>query len=280
MIDGFSVYNLMLLRSAGIMVKLVTQGDFRIVQALTFCYLCGGLFSQCDSKNRDHVPPKNLFAKADRNLPLLLPTHCDCNSSYKMTDEKIGQLVALKRSYVPTCIENRRLKFKIIPRLGLSAITNLNIDAVVWRWVKGCHAALYREYMVDTDYKSLVTPLMRAEIVQAGFIISPILPQHYLIVKEIKINRALSNVDSIRSNNNKFVYECIWVQSDNKEAWACFFAIDIYGWSDLCSEKLRLRRGCFGLYILPEGKAPEKASKAKTSHLIIPNLSPLDPFGR
>ena len=77
------------------MVALSSQRDFRSVQNLSFCYLCGKEFVAGDDINRDHIPPQNAFAEKDRE-PLWLPTHKKCNSAYELTDEKIGQLIARK----------------------------------------------------------------------------------------------------------------------------------------------------------------------------------------
>jgi hypothetical protein len=77
-----------------LMVSLLKQTDFRGVQNLPFCYLCGQAFATGDSHNRDHVPPECIFALLDRE-PLWLPTHNACNKHYSDLDEKIGQLIAL-----------------------------------------------------------------------------------------------------------------------------------------------------------------------------------------
>src|SRR5437016_5499563 len=119
------------------MPSLLTQRDFRAVQNLPF-YLCGKNFDPGDRKNNDHVPPENIFAKRDR-MPLLLATHCDCNSAHKLTDEKIGQLISLKWGHAPSSPENWRLKLGRSPLVGLGAITNLNVDEAVWRWIRGFH---------------------------------------------------------------------------------------------------------------------------------------------
>ena len=88
------------------MVSLLRQNDFRRVQTLPFCYLCGRKFVAGDSPNRDHVPPQSIFAPADRE-PLWLPTHPACNSGYRLLDEKIGQLIILRYGKVPSNAAHR-----------------------------------------------------------------------------------------------------------------------------------------------------------------------------
>jgi hypothetical protein len=105
--------------------------DFRSVQNLPFRYLCG----------RDFVSG---FAAHDRG-PLWLPAHTACNSAYRLTDEKIGQLIALRYGKVPHNRSHRRLKFAYSRGRDLGAVVNLDVDGAVWPWIGGSHAALYRE---------------------------------------------------------------------------------------------------------------------------------------
>jgi hypothetical protein len=137
------------------MVSLLRQHDFRNVQNLPFCYLCGQQFVAGDSQNRDHVPPQCIFAPLDRE-PLWLPGHTACNKSYRLLDEKIGQLIALRYGKVPHNPAHRRLKFAIS-----------DIDAAIWRWIGGFHAALYREPGVGIN-GSLITPFPRARLVNGA----------------------------------------------------------------------------------------------------------------
>src|SRR5258708_6703521 len=108
------------------MASLISQQDRRAVQRLPFCYLCGKDFINGDATNTDHVPPKSIFAERDRD-PLVLLTHVACNKAYELIDEKIGQLIALRYRKVPAP-ERRRLQFALSPRIGLGAVTNLDID--------------------------------------------------------------------------------------------------------------------------------------------------------
>ena len=105
-------------------------------------------------------------------------------------------------------------------------------------------------------------------------------PQHLISVETIKINRAKGNLDTIRCNSNKLVYECVWCLSDDERTWLCIFAIDIYGWKTLGNSTVQPARGCSGFYTLPDGHAPPDATTGVTSAIIMPNLDKLDPFGR
>ena len=204
------------------MVSLLRQSDFRSVQNLPFCYLCGRDFVAGDSKNRDHVPPQSIFAPADRE-PLWLPTHPACNGEYRLLDEKIAQLIALRYGKVPSNAAHSRLKFAYSRRRDLGAVVNLDIDSAVWRWIGGFHAALYRESGVGI-WGSLVTPFPKARIVNGRPVFAPLLVQHPLFVQTIRSNRLRGNLDRIVCNKGNLTYECVWQQADNGGAWMCIFA--------------------------------------------------------
>jgi hypothetical protein len=262
------------------MKSITNQSHFRAVQRLSFCYLCGLDFKAEDSRNRDHVPPQGIFLSEHRE-PMWLPTHTLCNNGQTETDEKIGQLVALRYGKVPKDEKNRRLEFLHIPAANQAAVVNLEVDAAVWRWVRGCHSALYGvplvgKFTVDIGC-ALVTPFPRAPKDTGE--IEPIKQQHYKFVDTIKVNRAKDNMDRVVTNKGKFVYECVWAQADGNGPWMCIFAIDIYDWKDLGATKLHPARGCAGFYICPDGRLPAGATVAVTSDIIIPNVDPLDPFG-
>jgi hypothetical protein len=260
------------------MVSLLRQSDYRSVQNLPFCYLCGRQFAAGDAKNRDHVPPECVFLPRDRE-PLWLPTHIACNSGYRLADEKIGQLIALRYGKVLRNAAHRRLKFAFSRRRDLGAVVNLNIDAAVWRWIGGFHASLYRESGVGIR-GSLVTPFPKAQIISGHPVFAPLLVQHPLFVQTIKSNRLRGNLDRIVCNKGKMTYECVWQQGDNSGPWMCIFALDIYDWKDLGRTGALPARGCAGFYLTPTRSVPANATKALASAIIVPTSDRLDAFAR
>ena len=261
------------------MISLHYPKHFQAVQRLPFCYLCGQAFQPGDQTNRDHVPPKAVFAKVHR-VPLVLRTHVMCNGDHKLTDEKMGQLVGLRRGVVPSDPSNRRLQ---VQQLGprTAAITNLDVHGAVWRWVRGFHAALYQEPVPESCQRAIELPFQRARKAGQGYEVVPLREkQHVAFVKAIKTNRAKQNVDRVRSNADMLAYECVWAQNDGGGGeWGCIFALDVYDWKDLGDPKLG-QRGCAGVYTLPDGHVPPSAARLQTSSILIPNVDPLDPFGR
>ena len=259
------------------MVSLLRQKDYRGPQSLAFCYLCGKSFLADDKKNRDHLPAQCIFLDEDRE-PLWLPTHLACNSGESAVDEKMGQLIALKYGKVPSS-QNRRLEITSFAD-ARAAVTNLSIDQAVWRWVRGCHAALYGEFLPMDPIVAggaLVTPFPRASAAAAGPVIEPLREQHALFVHTIKLNRFKDNLDRVHTNRGKFRYECVWVQADSGE-WMCVFAIDLYDWKDLGQTDGVPARGCAGVYRFADGRIPEGATKGQSSPIIIPDYDKLDPF--
>lgn len=260
------------------MVVLDSQRLLRTVQRLPFCYLCGTPFKEGDDCDRDHVPPETIFLPEDRE-PLILRTHRVCNGSYNKVDELIGQLIALRYGKVPPR-RNRHLRIQVSPDLERGAVTNINIDQAVWRWVAGFHAALYKESLFHSSMRSLVVPFPKGQNRNGKVIIDPLLPQHPFFVEQIKTNRACNNLDRVVSNKGKMRYECFWMQVDGNGSWMCIFALDIYDWKDLGRTPGHPARGCAGCYVTMSREVPAKAARAKQSPIKVPNSDPLDPFGR
>lgn len=263
------------------MVSISTNQDCRAVQKLPFCYLCGEGFEPGDVKTRDHLPPEAAFATADKKKgPVLwLPAHKPCNEAEGPTDQKLGQLIGMRRFEVPASRRDRQLKFTVFPRQALGAISNLDIDQAIWRWVRGFHAALYREHMPNAPIRALITPFPRAQQQYGRAVVEPMKePQHRIIVQTIKTNRIKGNLDFVHTHDAKLRYEAVWAQSD-EGMWLCFFGLDIYDWIDLGDAGIQQRRGCAGFYALPKGCCPTNATRAVSSPIIVPNRYPLDPFG-
>jgi hypothetical protein len=263
-------------------LRLERQKDFRPVQELPFCYWCGRSFQSGEEPSRDHVPAQACFAIADRNFPLWLPAHDECNGQHKVEDELLGQLIGLRRREAPKP-KNRRLKLRFFqpaadqPLIG--GITNLDVHAVVQLWLRAFHAALYHEPLPPRTQFAIETPFPMARL--DGDRVEQVAlraEQHRLVVETLKRERAADNLDRIRCNNGKLLYECVWDQFDDG-TWLCAFGVDLYGWADLGDTRNFERRGCAGGYFLPERTIPARATRALNGAQRFRNESPLDPFG-
>jgi hypothetical protein len=272
------------------MVSLRTQKDFQSVQRLPFCYVCGNAFAPGYKPNRDHIPPKSIFDKQHREPSLCLPTHIDCNNSYTLSDEKIGQLLGLRQGRSP---DPQRLHVTANEMAGV--VHNLDIDSAVWRWISGFHAAMYHSPAifnptspVGIRYRSLVTPFPR--LLNTN-VFAPFWQrqQHQKLVQILYQNRAKGVLDRIICNKEMVVYECVWCQApfldsrpggSHSEPWACIFGLNVCDWKDLGRTGFLPARGSAGLYVLPDQTVPGMATQGIISSIEIPMTDPLDPFNR
>jgi hypothetical protein len=257
------------------MVTLTTLRDFQAVQHLPFCYVCGREFVAGDVRDRDHVPARNLFHVNDRSPPLWLPAHKTCNGSHSANDQKIGQLIGPRWGRASRG-RDRQLRFTVYGP-NLAAITNINVEGIVMRWVRAFHAALYREPLLDFRH-AVITPFPTAKREPFVMSINPILPQHGACVQTIKEQRALGNLDRIAANNGKLTYECVWATTDDGARWLCLFALNLYDWKGLGRTPLAPARGCAGFYTVSDRTPPEAAARRRRTSIAIPNLDQLDPF--
>jgi hypothetical protein len=260
------------------MPSLSVQKDFRAVRRLPFCYLCGRDFAGGDLLTGDHVPPRATFNARDREPVLKLQTHKACNESFSVEDKKVAQLIAMRRLQGPSSERDAALEFTVFPGFG-AGVMNLDVDQAVWRWIRGFHAALYRQPLVTNSY-SIVTPFPRAEMSSGAPKVRQLRPQHALAVKTIKYNRLSSNLDTLVANKRQLRYECVWAEDDGGGKWFCMFALDIYDWKDLGGRSAEApARGCAGMYACRDYSLPPGATVAKDPIIEIPNRDTLDPFG-
>src|SRR5438093_1112647 len=137
---------------------LDSQRAIRSAQGLPFCYLCGKPLA--DPRNDDHVPPSSIFLTADRNFPLTLPTHVKCNSDRSAEDQVIGQLIGLLHGKSPKVTHNK-LKVKVgefEDGTPVMAVEGLDLRAIIRRWIRGFHAALYQEFLPETNNSFMTGP--------------------------------------------------------------------------------------------------------------------------
>ena len=261
--------------------SLTSHKQIADLRCLPFCYVCGREFQVTDQKNKDHIPPKAVFAKSDLNYPLVLPTHRECNSRNKVADEKIGQLISLRHGRYPSRA-NQRLKIRAVisPTNNgmLGVLENVDIRGQIRRWLCAFHAALYREPLPPNTSFAIQTPFPETRLPPNNFAVEPVHAQHLVAVHTIKTNRAARNIDVIRANNGKFRYECVWDQADDG-SWLCIFALDLYQWKDLGDIHNFPGRGCAGIYILSTRNAPVSGTKGTKLEMSVSNRDVLDPFG-
>src|SRR6184192_804612 len=135
-----------------------TQKAMRAVKQLPFCYLCGKALTA--PRNNDHVPPSTIFLDCDRNFPLILPTHVTCNGDRSREDQAIGQLIGVLHGKDPHGPHNRLnvVGGRFEDGTQGIAVEGLELRAIIRRWIRGFHAALYGEFLPDGSRVFMTSP--------------------------------------------------------------------------------------------------------------------------
>ena len=224
-------------------MDISTQKEIRDVRKFSFCYICGKPFEPTDKQNDDHVPPTSIFIKADRNFPLILRTHKSCNSDRSCEDQLIGQLIGFLHGQRPNEHHNK-LNFQVVkggdgqPSLLLK---ESRMKELVWRWIRGFHAALYKEPLPEKSRQHICLPMPELNPIgcQTGNVQEAI--PHF--IEAIKRNRLTKTLDRIECRNGKCRYECVWDKADDGSS-ICIFALDLYNWITLGDSDKFEQRGC------------------------------------
>lgn len=250
-------------------ILLDTQRDFRRVYKHTFCYICGRALVDDEVLNDDHVPPSGIFAVADRQPPLILRTHKSCNTAQSADDQVISQLVGAVRGRQPSG-KNRKLNIRLqVVESGetTAILRGQAIDHMVQRWLRGFHAALYRELLPPAPQTGFMTILPFPQTTQDGEILrpDPIPAAHAHFLKTIEQHKAADTTDRIVCRNGKCRYDCTWTQADEADRWLCIYRLDLYNWSELGDVNNFERRQCVGAYTHRDGSAPDTAAKVRRS---------------
>ena len=263
------------------MPNITTRDEARRVQNLEYCYLCGRPFTEEDTSTKDHVPPTKIFLEEDRDFPLWLPAHSGCNCEQSGDDELMAQLFGFVHGRPPS---EKRLKLDFQGMEDTSTgsqtigLADPGLRGVVFRWVRGFHAALYDEFVpADMPLRAIHMPFPSGRELEDGLHWDSVLPQHPMIVQHLKKAHMAGTVDTVRVRNETCRYECTWGLSDDGEAWVCLFGLQLYDWSQIGDKSVAEERGCVGIYAPARGK-PGAASEITKLELAVPNLRPLHPF--
>lgn len=264
------------------MREVVTEQQAREVARLDFCYICGRPFTEDRARTRDHVPPKKIFLKQDRDWPLILPAHEECNSENSVSDEQAKGLVALLNPGNPGLPP---LKTKLVGAVRRGdkpvgvLLKGLALGSIVSKMLRACHTALYGEYLPAETRNKILLPLPEFDANSGQVAKDTHLPQHKMFCKLLKDNRKLSRTDRIEAYNGKFRFEVVWSTADDDVTIFAVFGIDVYAWHQLAQDVLGRSQGCIGVYQIGRKGFPKDASVAvKTIELPFTYFEPLNPF--
>ncbi len=259
-------------------MRLQSQRDFRQVRALKSCYLCARTLDDGQKRNRDHVPNTAIFAVADREPALILPTHSACNHNRAGEDEVITQMVGVLRGR--EMVEQARrptLAGGTFPdgTVGIGAL-GVPLREMIFRWVTGFHAALYGEPLGPSGHMTF-PPLPEGRVQGNRVEAVPVPEAIREFVLAIRRNRMTNTLDRVVSRNGKCRYECVWDQADDGRR-VCVWALDVYDWKNLGDVLHFEPRGCVGSYRPDDGKVPASATLATRLHVDLATPGSLDPF--
>lgn len=262
------------------MPTIVKERDLQGVRKRRFCYLCGQAFGRNEQTNGDHVPPKALFRVTDRSQrPLVLQTHPLCNESQSPSDEIISQLVSLIHTRTGARSQLRKHVRKYRPAPGERprvVLQGIDLQPIVWRWIRAFHAALYDSYLPDNCQHATHLPFPEGREVGGKLEFLPIRPQEYNVADVLRTNIHAKTTDRIACFGGKCAYECCWVHADQGPS-LCFFGLQLYDWESLAGKNTAPRRACTGIYMPPDGKPPS-ATPGTILEARFHNPAPLDPF--
>ena len=188
---------------------------------------------------------------------LILSTHPDCNGAYAPQDQQIGQLVGmLHRRRFPA--GQRKLA---IHEIGgddgeiRALLSGTPLPAIIRRWVRGFHAALYREYLPEREDSFITIPPLTAAVGSAPRPQPQIAPRLTSVLRQA---RRLRKIDTIQIRNGTCRYQCVWAPWSGSE-WGCVYQLDLYNWSDLGDPRLPSTR-CMGFYRAVGSNPPSGAA--------------------
>jgi len=248
------------------------------VSNLPFCYLCGVEFEKKDKSSRDHVPPRALFLSEHRDRPLILRTHTECNVKESVDDEAISSLVSfLHEKHKAFKGERLDIREGIEEGTGqpVAMLYNFNFQGIIWRWIRGFHAALYGEYLNFNSTKEILEPFWKSKVGKNNTRMrKDPLEYEARLVEVIKKNRMTKTLDRIVTCSGKCTYECTW-ESNAHGRMYCVFSLLIYDWGRLGHTEYQ-QRGCYGAYLAEN--VPLTATSATPLEFPVSNQNPFDPF--
>ena len=263
------------------MQRITDRDGARRAQDLDFCYLCGQPFTDDNPPTKDHVPPSKIFDKEDRDFALWLPAHDGCNCEQSGDDELMAQLFGFVHG-TPPSESKLKLEFQgmedTLTGSQTVGLADPGLQNIVFRWIRGFHAALYREYVPDElPLRAIHMPFPSGRQLEDGLHWDDIRDQHPMVVEQLKKAHVADTYDAVVIRNEKCRYECTWGLSDRSEAWCCLFGLQLYDWSRIGDSSVAKGRGCVGMYVPPSGK-PATASRITRLEFPVPNVRTLHPF--
>lgn len=238
------------------------------------------MLDELEPVDRDHCPPKGLFAPDHRtNFPVILPTHRTCNNQWHGVDDLTGILTDALHSRRKSQDESvtKRLAAYWLPFNGAhaAAVSNVPLAAIGLRIVRGMHALLYKTYLPLETRNSIHVPLPAANL-ETGESERP-LDQAFVFSGAIRKALLTGSADSIIAYGGNFRYACVWDRFNSGIPF-CIFAFDIYMFHYLSPAVTNFPKCFVGMYI--PSLIPATDSWASKVELNLARGELLDPWQR
>jgi hypothetical protein len=230
--------------------RILLQKDMRDTrQSIAFCYLCGkGLPPRGETGRRqqvigEHVIPRTLLGDAPQSQAeawaVELDVHRACEQSTKQGADHWLKL--LQEMHVKPRAEWGKLgHFRNMPirpslvihRQAGNVVTTLagleKLFEGVWRWVRGLHAAVYREFLPSDILHFSYPPVPVCSSQDAGPTIEQTEMQSRLTRSSIDLAESLDKWDGVTAWGGAVRYRCVWWECaalKGKPNWICFWTL-------------------------------------------------------
>ena len=173
-------------------------------EVCTHCYLCGGPLRR--SKSKDHCPPKVLFPKEMRiqlnaSQLITIPTHEECNRSYREDEEYFEHVMHLFsagstagkyafdkfKQILTERTETQKLGMHILrsldlPRIGpissaeemMKRISRERIERVAWKIVRGLYLHHHRAILPEDCPVEELAIVSSGEVTPDAFVVASV----------------------------------------------------------------------------------------------------------
>jgi hypothetical protein len=274
------------------MIRISSQNEMQVAcRAVRFCYLCGEPLparNQQDRKLvcREHVIPKTLLGDPplDRvqRWPVKLDVHKGCDKKYKAGTDDLAALLHCINVHP----KEQWPKPKHIQRLGLSLVRVHSLlggpslpafgnaqkpVSAVWMWVRGIHAALYREYLPESAPHTILAPVPGFNASAGPSALRQTVERSAIVRAPVEYGVRTGRADGLSAWGGQVSYECVWfppVDEHCGDVWACFWGLIFPGVSTWSRTVLPPGQECpwHGLYTtncLPDGATVLELPKAR-----------------
>lgn len=218
-------------------------------QTIAFCYLCGKDLPPRGEPGRrkqligEHVIPRTLLGNAPESQAeawaVVLDVHRACEESTKQRADhwlKLLQDMHVKPASEwakPGHVRDMPIRPSLLihPQTGTAVTTFTGLGdlfAGVWRWIRGLHAALYREFLLPDVWHFSYPPVPACSSQESGPTIEDTETQSHLIRSSIGLAESLGKWDGITAWGGAARYRCTWWQCaalKGKPNWICFWTL-------------------------------------------------------